>query len=458
MGDCGRSAWPWPRIAAWGITAAVVSIVVGPTYLRAFLPPAHAYTDFLQEWLSARNYFSGAPIYREIPDSIREQMPERRRADGSAPVIAFTDPATGAVIAEMKYNAHPPGAVLLALPFAQLDYPHAHLLWNVVTFSFFLGGIAVVIRELAIPFGWPSLFPALILLLGNAVLNQLYQGQLNCLLAGLIVSAWLADRHGKPGLAGCAIGLAGAAKLYPLFLLLYFGASRRWSGLIAGIVTFVASNGVAVALFGKGAFHDYFEVVMPAIAGQFQSSWINLSANGFWHRLVGTEPLRDWLGSATAIRAGWVAAGICAVAITTLVAAAGWHAVSRLDRDRAWALSIVGMLLVSPITWSHYFLLLLLPLGLAWSRAQSPLLTGFFGVVLAVLWLPTNFAAQIWFGREGAARFNDALHPHLTTAEDLLLVSIPSYALLSLFVLVSSPRDNHEGDSSPSVEPRSRHL
>ena len=75
------SRWPLPRIIAWGITAAVIVAVVGPTYLRVFLPPEGAYTDFIQEWLSARNYFADQPIYREVPRSIEEHIKSRQPAE-----------------------------------------------------------------------------------------------------------------------------------------------------------------------------------------------------------------------------------------------------------------------------------------------------------------------------------------------------------------------------------------
>lgn len=430
------SRWPFARIIAWGITAIVVVVVVGPTYIRTFLPPDRAYTDFLQEWLSARNYLAGAPVYREVPVSLQEHMPHRQRPDGSWPNIAFTDPATGALIAEMKYNAHPPFAVLVAVPFALLEYPYAHLAWNLVTYGLFLAAIAVVVYELRVPFAWPALFPAIILLLGNPVLNQLYQGQLNCLLASLITAAWVADRRGRPALGGVAIGLAGAVKLYPLFLLIYFAFTRRWSGLAAGILAFLAANGVAGTVFGMEAFREYFLTVVPAVAGQFEQSWVNLSLHGFWQRLMGSEIFASRLGPTTVCMVGRGLAWGVVLMVALVVARACHRACTRENRDCAFALAVVATLLVSPITWSHYSLLLLLPIALAWMRATPGPETWLFGAILGVLWLPPNFAAQVWLGQDAAAMFNDLSHPQLTIGENLGIVSIPHYALVGLFLLV----------------------
>ena len=430
------SRWPFARIIAWGITAIMVVVVVGPTYIRAFLPPDGAYTDFLQEWLSARNYLSGAPVYREVPVSLQEHMPHRQRPDGSWPNIAFTDPATGAPIAEMKYNAHPPFAVLVAVPFAVLDYPYAHLAWNLVTYGLFLAVVAVVVIELRVPFAWPAIFPAIILLLGNPVLNQIYQGQLNCLLASLITAAWIADRRGRPALGGVAIGLAGAVKLYPLFLLIYFAFSRQWKGLAAGIMAFFAANGLAGTVFGMEAFHEYFVTVVPGVTRQFEKSWVNLSLHGFWLRLMDAEILSSRLGPIAVSTLGRGLAWGAVLTVTLLVAQACRRCRTPENRDCAFALAVVATLLVSPITWSHYSLLLLLPLVLAWMWACPGPELWLYGVILGVLWLPPNFAAQVWLGHDAAAMSNDLNHSRLTIGENLGIVSIPHYALVGLFLLV----------------------
>jgi hypothetical protein len=444
MPDSAPSFWTPVRIVMWGVTAAVVAVVVGPTYLRAFAAPERSYTDFIQEWLSARNYLSGRPVYQDVPASLREHV-KRRDGTEPPPAIVFTDPETGAVIAEMKYNAHPPVAVLAAVPFVWLDYPHAHLAWNLATYSLFLLAIAAVIRELRIPFRWPALFPLLILLLGNPVLNQVYQGQLNCLLAALVTAAWVADRRGRPALAGVAVGLAGAIKLYPLFLLGYFAFTRRWTGLLAAGGAFAAANGLAALLFGVSAYRDYVGTVVPSIAGQFEAAWVNMSLTGFWLRLVGTDPIRDWVGAAHARPVGQALAWGACLLVTTVVAWACWRATTRDARDKAFALAVVGMLLVSPITWVHYWLLLLVPLGVLWSRSAPGPPMWLAGVVVAVLWLPANFAAQVGLGRDGAARFNDYYHPYLSTTENLAMVSVPHYALVVVSLLALQLRRGRVG-------------
>jgi hypothetical protein len=233
-----------------------------------------------------------------------------------------------------------------------------------------------------------------------------------------------------------AVGLAGAVKLYPLYLLIYFAFTRRWVGLGSTIVTFLAANALAGAFFGVETFRHYFADVLPAVAGQFEKSWINLSLHGFWLRLMETQPIATCIGSAGGPLPGRVLAWGAALVVTAFVARACNSARTRVDRDEAFALALVAMLLVSPITWSHYSILLLLPFGLAWMRIKTAFGMWVLGAIVGLLWLPPNFLAELWLGRNEAVSPGDIEHYPLTTADHLGFVSVPHYALLCFFVLL----------------------
>src|SRR6476619_3901534 len=110
------------RITAWGAAAAVVVLYLGPAFIGVFRPPPDTYLDFVQEWLSARCYWAGDPVY--LPQ--REAMLRRTGRDV-------------ATLEERPWNAHPPVAVLVALPFGWIPYYRvAHLTWNLITLALFL--------------------------------------------------------------------------------------------------------------------------------------------------------------------------------------------------------------------------------------------------------------------------------------------------------------------------------
>jgi hypothetical protein len=74
--------------------------------------------------------------------------------------------------------------------------------------------------------------------------------------------------------------------------------------------------------------------------------------------------------SAAPTRLGIVAS--CFV-VTGLVAWVAARARTREGWDRAFALAVAAVLLVSPITWCHSFLLLLLPAALLWTAVPAGL-------------------------------------------------------------------------------------
>src|SRR6516225_8017549 len=103
----------------WFVLAILASLWQGPTFLKHFWPQPNEIQDFAQEWASARNYFTGRPIYANQEETFRDYL-GFKRPDATDPQARFF----------LKRNAHPPPAVLLALPLGLLPYPPAFLLWN----------------------------------------------------------------------------------------------------------------------------------------------------------------------------------------------------------------------------------------------------------------------------------------------------------------------------------------
>ena len=214
--------WSTTRIVAWSCALIVSGLLFGSQFLSSFRPPAGTASDFLQEWLSAKDYWSGRSIYSPLDESLF--LHTNGKAD--RPLLAW--------------NAHPPVSVLLTLPFGKLDYAGAHLLWNLMTFPLFACAVWLTLRELRAPLRALSILPVLTLTFACYPLYyQISQGQWNCVLAALIVAAWLADRRGYTTWAGVAVGLAASIKLFPVFLFLYFAGTARFRALVSGGLTVV---------------------------------------------------------------------------------------------------------------------------------------------------------------------------------------------------------------------------
>ena len=229
--------------------------IYGPQFISLARPPAGVYLDFVQEWLSARNALAGDPIY--LPQ--REGL--RRRTGVDEPDFDR----------EMRWNAHPPVAVLVALPFGLIsDYRTAHLAWTLATLPAFpLQRAGRRTRTGDLRLVWWGVLP----LPGADV--DVFPGD-DADRAGTVelrASARYSLRGGRRtgavtrSLAGLAVGLATAVKLFPGFVFVYFLFARRWRAVAAGALTCAAANGLAVAMFGVEAFTTYVREVVPSLEG-----------------------------------------------------------------------------------------------------------------------------------------------------------------------------------------------
>ena len=140
-----------------------------------------------------------------------------------------------------------------------------------------------------------------------------------------------------------------------------------------GIVALALVTVLTVAVLGVDTWMDYAFHVLPTIS-QYQSYAPNLSLWGFWSKLFHPHDssysyhLEAGYRSPTIARLGSIAC--CAL----IVGAIGWVVLRsrlRLERDLAFAITMTGMLLVSPVSWDHYLLLLTPVLAISWTQLRS---------------------------------------------------------------------------------------
>src|SRR4051794_29898700 len=112
------AAIPSARRWLWGLLAVIACLTQGPAFLDSLRPAPEEGVDFFQEWASANNLRHGLPIYTDLERAADLYLGYKRQPTE-----------------EMLFmrNAHPPTSVLLALPFASLDYPNATLIWNLIS-------------------------------------------------------------------------------------------------------------------------------------------------------------------------------------------------------------------------------------------------------------------------------------------------------------------------------------
>jgi hypothetical protein len=321
----------------------VLAIVVPIAAVAAILVAAGSTLgyDYLMYDTAAHRLLSGGPLYD----------------------LSFSAPGPNGLF------DYPPTFILAILPFAAALSPHAaSLAWIALLNLAFVAGVAIlpVRREtrwavlLLAGLSWPYLYAVKL-------------GQLGPLLFLLYAIAWRwADR---PAAAGLSAALGTAAKLQPLLLFGWAFATRRFRAVAVGLGILVAGALLASVVAGLGAWPD----------------WIGLIARVGSNALTAPQVLSI---GAIAYRAG-VPLSIATLvqwASAALAGAVALFAWVRYPAPVAIVVTAVASVLVSPIVWAHYAVILLLPVALLLERRQ------WWAVALPIVtWLPVDAIYPVVF-------------------------------------------------------------
>jgi hypothetical protein len=421
------------RIWVWAALALLTFVTNAPTWAAAIRPGPTEGVDFFQEWASAKNLMVGSPIYADLEESARVYL-RYTLAPGEQMRI--------------RRNAHPPTSVLAAIPFALLDYPNGMLAWNITSLAALVVSLWLIGRELGLrPKPW-TILPAITLaFLSNPLRQQISHGQLNLILLLILTMVWVADRSNRPGWAGALLGLATAIKLFPGIFFLYFMLRRRWTVVTAGAAALAAATALTVAILGFETYRSYLRDVLPQVS-VFRNWWLNASLAGFWIKWFDAGAVSSLVDPAlpdflppVARQPGLARLGLIVSTLVVLGAWARvvWRARTRQEEDLAFGLTLTTMLLVSPLTWDHYFLLILLPLAQLWialSQARRERL------VLLLLFI------CLWAGPYDVwTAFIPGPGSPPAPVRSLLVISFQFFALLGVFAL--GIRAAHRGPASP---------
>lgn len=270
---------------------------------------------------------------------------------------------------------YPPTFVALALPFSLLDFEVGNAAWMAFLLICFVIGCAIIpVRWevklgifLAGATGWPLIFGVRI-------------GQVVPILFLLFAVGWRwLDR---PGVVGVIAALGTLIKLQPVVLLGWLAAIGSWRGVAVGVATAVALA-AAAALAGLGQWADLLTLLRNLADATDVSANVSLGATAY---ALGVP--REVAGIVQAI-------GVVAVLGIVVVCA------RRSSREASYLVAVIASQIISPIIWTHYALILLLPVAWLLQRRQwwaviIPLSQAWVLLPFAPLWLyPLAFYAAL---------------------------------------------------------------
>ncbi len=271
--------------------------------------------------------------------------------------------------------------------------------------------------------------------------TDLKYGQVNAFLTLLV----LADLALPSRLRGAGIGIAAGLKLTPAIFAVYLLATRRYRAAAAAGAVFAGTVAVSFVLVpGDAAQYWDMNFLNPAHVGRIQNV-ANQSLLGALARVLHTLSVGSvWLPVAAAV-------GVAGIALAARAGRAG-------DEAQGFALCAVTGLLVSPISWSHHWVLavpaLLVAVVAAVRRLRVPgtRLGGLAGLLAVVIIAVAGWAGLIWRVPLGGGHYDElGLTPwQLVAADCYVLVGLGALAVASA-VTVASVASGAFGGSGASV-------
>lgn len=263
----------------------------------------------------------------------------------------------------------------LYVPFMWVDEEWAGWVWSVLGIAALLGAYALLVRTARLDAPRAALL-AFLFLVSGPVVNSLREGQSSHVILLLLVVGLVLWRSKRDYAAGLAFGFCALIKLPLLLLGIYFMLRQRWAIVAGGATTIGVAAILSLLLFGiDGNIGWYQEWVVPFLNSYIPAFNVQ-SVDGFLVRLSkGEEFLIHW-------DPPFVPTPLHRIARFAILAALFggsffliWRAHRRAPmaageggasaRDLLeFSLMINLALITSPISWTHYYLWLLIPWAL----------------------------------------------------------------------------------------------
>lgn len=242
-------------------------------------------------------------------------------------------------------------------------------------------------------------------------------GQVALTLAFLTTLIWIALKNSYPITAGCLLGITINIKLFFGFLFLFLLIKKHYRACIACITAILTINTILLLIYGPSIFINYISTLHHVY--WYQANW-NASIYGFFSRIFGSPmPKITSLLYYPKLSFGLYAFSSLLITFFSLRAI-----MKSSSLDFSFCLSLVTMLLVSPLGWAYYFPLLFIPVFFLLKEARSMKQPSLMQLgVSAVLFL---------------ASLPYPLMQTVTVPKNILLTwhSTPFYALFLLWVIM----------------------
>jgi hypothetical protein len=214
--------------------------------------------------------------------------------------------------------------------------------------------------------GWRANALAAVLFLNGPLYYSARLGNLSHLLLLPLVLALRALVSGRDHTAGAWLAVVSAIKPPMLLFLPYLILRRRWTA--AATMAFIILLVVVASILWLGTelHRTWLRDYVIGFGARPLAAYNVQSISGALARLVAPGHTTDWRPLDLAPGFAWARYGLTAICVFAVLAVCG-----RVGRPATeagwwseWSLVLILALLASPITWTHYYCVLLIPLTL----------------------------------------------------------------------------------------------
>jgi hypothetical protein len=337
--------------------------------------------DFNVYYISAAGFRQGVDIYALAREHGTTNLPQWARLAAEHGIDFYTHP-----------YLYPPLTAQIVLPLTLLPPRLAGMIWLVLTAATFVLSAWLLGKSSALHNGVPLAY--FLLLLFVPPLTTMHAGQVNgFLLLSLSLAVYGLGRRDWVR-AGIGVALGTLFKLIPVALLLYLAWRRQWKATGMAVTLIAVLLLTAPLTLEPGALRSYARhfLILGRLGTVFRTP-PNQSLNGFFGRL-----LADLLHDQMIYRIYLISAGIVVLGTVACCWPFG-------PRRYAWRLEfsliVCALLLITPYTWYHQLVLLLIPffmVAMAVIRGCAP---RWWLALLALGFLVTDLHGLLWHQLSG---------------------------------------------------------
>ena len=387
------------------------------------LPTSYEQRDVLQEYLMAKAMVMGVNPYLSL-DKLAEMF------IGKFYFLPHPTP-------------YPPFIAILSTPLLAFSINQVIIVWLIFELACLFGLACLLSILVDDRLKWVRVFITFFLLLAwYLVMVELYLGQLSILLIFLLTAALVVVRKKHTYLAGVIIGITIAIKIITWPLLIYFALKRDWRVVLAGSLTALGLNLVALAGMGTGPFTEYYLHVSRQLTTYYQGIIYNMSLWSIGFRFFGgstSTPVENYFNAPALINTPWIS-GFISIGLVGAVLSVGllW-AVKCKDPNISFSILISMIIAIGPTSWHHYYVMIIPVLLVLWQSLVKlsfpPWKTLVFLILFLMFFIGNSKIDSVIIYLNGGLPVLERNNYQITFASSLLIY-LPLIELMAINILL----------------------